>query len=143
MVEEQGTVVECKGALAMIRAQRTSSCDSCASKKACAGGSAFDMLLEADNSVGAKAGDRVVFTAAGGSVLKAGVVLYLVPVLFFIGGIVLGQAVGKAVFPGQNQDLVSGVFGVAFLALAFFGIKLYGKILEKNRSYRPRILRVV
>lgn len=142
-MEERGVIVECKGSVAVIRAQRTSSCDSCSSKKTCSSGSSSDMLIEAANGIGARAGDHVVFTVGGGSVLKAGVVLYLVPVLFFIGGIVLGQLAGKSVFIGLNPDLVSGVFGVVFLVIAFFGIKLYGKILEKSGAYRPQILRVV
>ena len=101
------------------------------------------MLIEADNPVGADVGDMVVFTVGAGSVLKAGLMLYLVPVISFIAGVVLGQTVSVRVLPGQNPDLVSGALGVIFLAAAFAGLKVYGSMMEKGKSFRPRVLRVV
>lgn len=142
MMEEHGVVVECKGDIAVIRAQWTSACDSCSSRDACISGKGADMLIEALNGAGAKPGERVVFTVGSGSVLKAGLLLYLVPVLCFIAGIMLGQIAAKRIFPGQNPDLVSGLFGAAFIAFAFLGIKLCGRFADKGKSYRPHVLRV-
>lgn len=144
MIEETGIVVENKGETVLIRAERTSSCESCAQKSVCHTGSGGgDMLIEADNPIGAKKGDYVVFTVGAGSVLKAGILLYLVPVLCFIFGVVLGQVASKRAFPALNGDLVSGVLGLAFLIIAFIGLKVYSKSVEKDRSYRPHVLRVV
>lgn len=144
-MEEYGLVIEKKGGgVVVIRAQRTSACDGCASKKSCGtGGEGNEMQIEADNPVGANVGDRVAFTVGAGSVLKAGLVLYLVPILSFIAGVVLGQVVSARVLPEQNPDLVSGALGVLFLAVAFVGLKVYGSMIEKGRSFRPRVLRVV
>lgn len=143
MIEETGIVVENKGETVLIRAERTSSCESCAQKSVCHTGGGGDMLIEADNPIGAKKGDYVVFTVGAGSVLKAGILLYLVPVLCFIFGVVLGQAASKRAFPALNADLVSGILGLVFLIIAFIGLKVYGKFVEKDRSYRPHVLRVV
>lgn len=142
MIEEHGVVVRCKGDLAVIKAERTTACDGCASKDACISGKGADMLIEAFNAAGAKPGERVVFTVGSGSVLKAGLLLYLVPALCFISGAVLGQVAAGRIFPGQNPDLVSGLLGAAFLAAAFLGIKLYSRFVEKDKSYRPHVLRV-
>lgn len=141
-MEEHGVVVQKKQSIAVIRAERTTSCDSCASKKSCHSGatSGGEILIEAEDMVGAKVGDRVVFSVSAGSVLKAGVLVYLVPVLSFIAGVVLGQAFLTGLIPGYNADLVAGATGLAFLALAFLGLKGYGKFSE--RSMRPRVLRV-
>ncbi|MBI5493038.1 MAG: SoxR reducing system RseC family protein [Deltaproteobacteria bacterium] len=142
-MEEHGIVVQDKKRTVLIKAQRSTSCDSCASKKTCASGSAdSEMLIEAENAVGAKVGDRVVFTIGTASILKAGLLLYLVPILCFIAGVVLGQTVAKNIFPAQNPDLVSGVLGVIFLALAFIGLKVYSSFIEKDKSFRPHVLRV-
>ncbi len=142
MTEERGVVIQCKGALAVIRAERTTACDSCASKDVCVSGKGGEMLIEALNTAGAKAGDRVVFTVGSASVLKAGLLLYLVPVLSFIFGAVAGRIAAGKIFPGQNADLVSGLLGAAFLAGAFIAVKLYGRYVEKDDAYRPHVLRV-
>ena len=143
-MEEHGIVIEKKGRIAVIRAERTTSCDSCASKKSCHSPGAADneILIEADDPIGVKAGDHVVFTVSAGSVLKAGFLLYLLPIAFFIGGLVLGQTVLTGVLPGYNADLVTGVTGLVFLGAAFLGLKGYGAVADRKGSLRPRVLRV-
>lgn len=143
-MEEHGIVVQKKERTAVIRAERTTSCDSCASKKSCHSGSGAggEILIEAEDMVGAKVGDRVVFSVSAGSVLKAGVLVYLVPVLSFIAGVVLGQTFISGALPGFNADLVAGATGLVFLVLAFLGLKGYGALSERKGSMRPRVLRV-
>lgn len=142
-MEETGTVIQLKGTTALIRAERSSSCDSCAQKKSCHGGaSGTDAFIEAENLIGAQVGDHVVFSVSAGSVIKAGMLLYLFPIASFIIGVVLGQTVAVRVFPEQNPDLVSGVLGAVFLALAFAGLKIYSSFIDRKRSFRPQILRV-
>ncbi|MFQ5737108.1 MAG: SoxR reducing system RseC family protein [Thermodesulfobacteriota bacterium] len=145
MIEEHGIVVQLKGRTVLIKTRQSSACEGCASKKSCSSGQAAgeDAFIEAENTVGAEVGDRVVFSVGAGSVLKAGALLYLVPIISFIFGVVIGQteAVG-ALLPGQNPDLVSGVLGIIFLALAFIGLKVYSAFLDKNTTFRPKVLRV-
>ena len=142
-MEEHGIVIRKEGERAIIRAERTGACESCSSKKSCAQtGSETEMLIEADDPVGVKAGDKVVFAVSAGSVLKAGVLLYLFPILSFIAGVVLGQAVLSGMLPGYNPDLVAGVSGLALLALAFIGLKVFSTLSERSRSMRPQVLRV-
>ncbi|MBI2400535.1 MAG: SoxR reducing system RseC family protein [Deltaproteobacteria bacterium] len=143
-MEEYGIVVQKKERTAVIKAERTTSCDNCASKKSCHSGVGTDneILIEAEDLPGTKVGDRVAFSVSAGSVLKAGMLLYLLPIAFFIGGVVLGQTVLASMLPGYNSDLVAGVTGVIFLALAFLGLKGYGALSERKGSLRPRILRV-
>ncbi|MDP2690394.1 MAG: SoxR reducing system RseC family protein [Deltaproteobacteria bacterium] len=145
MIEEHGIVVRNKGGTVLIKTQRSSSCEGCASKKTCSSGqgSNGDMFIEADNIAGADVGDRVVFSAGTGSILKAGALLYLVPILCFIFGVVIGQtSFVTGLFPGQNPDLLSGVLGAVFLALAFIGLKVYSAFLDKSKTFRPKVLRV-
>ena len=145
MMEEQGIVIKLTGASALIKTRQSSSCEGCASKKSCSSGQggSSDALIEADNAIGAKVGDSVIFAVGTGSVLKAGALLYLVPILSFIAGVVIGQS-GPVTYllPGYNPDLLSGVLGAAFLTLAFVGLKVYSAFLDKNRALRPKILRV-
>lgn len=141
-MEEHGLVVQIKGKNAVIKTQRTSACDNCSSKKSCGtGGAGSDVLVEVENPAGAKVGDRVAFSVGSTSILKAGLIIYLVPILSFIAGVVIGQVVSGSL-PGINPDLVSGLIGAAFLAAAFIGLKLYNAFLDRNSSFRAKILRV-
>jgi len=142
-MEEHGIVIRKDGQRAIIRAERTGACESCSSRKSCGQtGSETEMLIEADDPVGVKAGDKVVFAVAAGSILKAGMLLYLFPILSFIAGVVLGQALFSGLMPGYNPDLVAGVTGVVFLAAAFIGLKVFSILSERGRSMRPQVLRV-
>lgn len=142
-MEEHGIVVEDNGSTVIIKAKRTSACDSCSSSKSCHSVSDEEMLVEADDPIGAKVGDRVAYEVKASAIIKAGMLLYLVPLLSFIFGLVGGSIVSTRYFPEHNPDLVSGLFGVAFLAAAFIGLKLYGRRLERDRSYRPHVLKVI
>jgi len=139
-MEESGIVVDIKGNRAIIKTERGSSCEKCQSKDFChttSGGS--ETLIEADNPIDAKKGDRVIFQVAAGVLLKTRVVLYLLPLFAFITGVVVGQK-----FSGHmNPDLASGIFGFLFLTAAFFGIKIYGKFVEEKQGYRPVVKRII
>jgi len=142
-MEEHGVIVESRGATVLVKTRRGTSCESCKSKKACKPVEQDDMLMEVENSIGAKVGDNVVFTVGAGSILKAGVLFYLVPVLSFIAGVVFGQAVLAGLFPSVNSDLVAGLFGVFLLVISFIGLKLYNRRLQKDNAFRARLLRVL
>ncbi len=142
-MEEHGVVVESRGLTALVKTSRGTSCESCKAKKECKPAEQDDMRIEVENTIGAKVGDNVVFTVGAGSVLKAGVLFYLVPVLSFIAGVVLGQAVLAGFMPGVNPDLVAGLFGVFLLIISFMGLKLYNRRLMRDNAFRARILRVL
>jgi sigma-E factor negative regulatory protein RseC len=146
MIEEQGVIIETRNDIAFISTERGSECDSCGSKTLCKpGGDGPDktMIVEARNPIGAVVGERVLFTVGAATVLRAGMMLYLVPLLSFIAGVVVGQVLGPKVLPGSNLDLVSAVLGFLFLALSFGGLRIYGKRASTDETYRPTIVRVV
>ena len=70
MIEEEGIVLELKDGIAIVKAQRTTSCDKCATKSVCHGVSETDMVVEALNPINAKVGDRVHISIGAGTVIK-------------------------------------------------------------------------
>jgi sigma-E factor negative regulatory protein RseC len=141
-MEERGVVIEIKGRSAVIRAERSTACESCATRKACSRGEGDEMVIEADNPVGAHVGDRVLFESGAGAVLKAGIIFYLFPLIGFIAGVAVGQAWGEMLAPTTNRDLFSAVLGFAGVALVYGLIRVYGKLIER-KGMRPVILSVV
>ncbi|MEE9543780.1 MAG: SoxR reducing system RseC family protein [Thermodesulfobacteriota bacterium] len=145
MIEEQGTIIETRNDIAFISVEKGSECDSCGSKALCKPGEGVDksMVVEARNPIGAHVGERVLFTVGAATVLRAGMMLYLVPLLSFIAGVVVGQVLGPELMPDSNLDLVSAVLGFVFVALSFAGLRIYGKRAETSETYRPAIVRII
>ncbi len=136
-------MIEVKDDTALIRAAKTGACEKCVSKKVCKGITDTEMLIEALNPVGASVGDEVIFTVGASTVLKAGVTMYLLPLLAFIAGVVAGQVAGGSILPGWDADLLSAVLGFAFLVFTYAGLYACSRITERKRSYMPTIIRVV
>ncbi|MBI3753375.1 MAG: SoxR reducing system RseC family protein [Deltaproteobacteria bacterium] len=144
MIEEQGTVIDIKGNIAYIKTEKGTSCESCVSRETCHGTiGTNEVIIEAENVANAKFGDRVVVMVGTATLLKASFILYLGPIAGLIIGVVLGQIIVKQFAVNLNPDLLSGVLGALFLVIAFFGIRIYGKSLEKREGFRPVVVRVV
>lgn len=143
MIEEEGVILEIKDGTAIVRAQRTTNCDKCATKAVCHGVSETDMLVEALNPVNAKVGDRVYISIGAGTVIKAGALIYLFPLIAFIFGAVVAQAWSERVVPHWNKDFVSAGAGFIFLVLTYAALSFYGNTAKTKKSYMPVILRVV
>lgn len=71
---------------------RESACSGDCHKCSGCGAAKEAILLEADNPIGAKPGDLVTVESATGPVLKAAVVMYLLPMVLFFAGYALGAA---------------------------------------------------
>ena len=93
----------------------------------CSGcGAAQEMiLLEADNPIGAAAGDFVTICAATGPVLKGAAVLYMVPLVLFFLGYALGMmAWGKGGLAGC----------LAFVAGIALAVVYDRRVAAKNKT---------
>ena len=91
---------------------RESACSGDCHKCSGCGAAKEAILLEAKNSIGAKAGDLVTIESATGPVLKAAMVMYMVPmVLFFV-----GYAIGAALW--SQGALMGCLFFAASIGLA-------------------------
>lgn len=81
---------------------RASACGNCKTADVCQGGllglSAGPRRYRLDNLIGARVGDRVSLTVADGTLWRAALASYLLPVLLAIGGAVIGQSVAGDVW---------------------------------------------
>ncbi len=143
MVEEEGTVLKIEGEVAFLRAERSGACDSCTTREACESTGGSEMRVEATNTIGAKVGDRVAFTVSPSELLKAGVVLYLVPLLGFMGGVVMGQVIAAKFLPGTDADLLSAVLGFVLLLFTYGVIKVVSARADTSGIKRPRVTRII
>lgn len=77
---------------AMVLHIRESACSGDCHKCSGCGAATEKMLFEAANPIGARVGDLVKVESATGPVLKAAVVMYLIPMVLFFAGYALGDA---------------------------------------------------
>ena len=144
MIEEQGIVIDVKGGKAFIKTEKGTSCESCVARETCHGTiGTNEVIIEAENRINAKFGDKVVVMVGTATLLKASFILYLGPIAGLILGVVLGQILVKQFTLSINPDLLSGTLGALFLIITFFGIRMYGKRLEKKEGFRPVVVKVL
>lgn len=144
MATEEGIVFKlgAPGAgTAWVKTTRSSACESCSSRNAChADGGGKEMEVEAINTANARVGDRIVLNIKTSSLLKATFLLYVFPILAMIAGALVGQTV--AGIRGADPSGFAALFGFLFFGLAFIAIRIIGKLLSKDASYKPEIIKI-
>lgn len=103
---------------------RESACSGDCHKCSGCGAAKEAIVLEARNAIGAKVGDLVKIEAESGPVLKAAMVMYMVPMILFFVGYAIGAVWGLGA-------LVGGVFFAGSIALA---VVYDRKVVRKNET---------
>lgn len=109
------------GRAEVIRVRESACSGDCHQCSGC-GAAQQTVKLTVENPIGARVGDMVVITSGSADVLKAAAVLYMLPLVLFLAGYLLGQSLW------QLGPLI-GLLGVA-LGIAL--IKLYDKRFSKK-----------
>ena len=104
---------------------RESACSGDCHKCSGCGAAKEAILLEAQNSIGAKTGDLVIIESETGPVLKAAAVMYLLPMVLFFGGYALGAVLWQ-------QGGLAG--GLAFLASIGLAVIYDRKVVKKQNT---------
>ncbi|MFQ5586671.1 MAG: SoxR reducing system RseC family protein [Thermodesulfobacteriota bacterium] len=143
MISEYGTVIGLRGDCALIKTSKDTSCESCLSRNSCiTTTNETEMIVEADNPVHAKKGDRVLLAVGPDTTIKAGFLLYLIPLACFIAGVLLSNVFLTPLFPRHNPDLVAAAGGGLLLILSFVGLRIYGNRADTT-GHKPRIERIL
>ena len=101
---------------------RESACSGDCHKCSGCGAAQEAIIFEARNPIGAKTGDFVTVKSETGPVLKAAVVLYMLPLVLFFGGYALGAALG----------ISGGLCGCLAFVLSVMLIVLYDRHMAKK-----------
>ena len=101
---------------------RESACSGDCHKCSGCGAAKQTVCFAARNSSGARVGDLVVVSSSSAHVLKAAAVLYILPLVLFLAGYLVGENLWQS-------GVLAGLVG---LALGVVCIKLYDKLLSKK-----------
>jgi sigma-E factor negative regulatory protein RseC len=117
-------VIKCnEDGTAQVAYLRQSACSGDCHKCSGCGAVEQTMLFEARNSIGAKPGELVVVESQSGPVLKAAAVLYMLPLVLFIAGYLLGM-----------QWKLGGLIGALAFALSIGIAVAYDRLVMKKKN---------
>ena len=123
-MQQRVKVISCNpNGTAQVSVLRQSACSGDCHKCAGCGAAEQTMIFTATNPIGAKAGDLVTVESASGPVLKAAAILYMVPLVLFIGGYLLGM-----------QWQLGGLTGLLAFALGIGLAIVYDRLVMKKKN---------
>lgn len=107
-MNQQGFIIDIvDNRTAKMIMQRHSACASCG-KCSKLSSECQDLLVEVDNSIGAKKGDRVEVSMESVKVLKATMLAYLVPLIFLLVGTILTYYILNLIKFSGSIEVISG-----------------------------------
>ena len=126
-----GTVTALDGGRARVRFVRSPMCEHCG---ACLTAGSTEMELEVANALHAAVGDRVEITLSPRRLLQASMLAYIVPLAALLIGIWLG---------GMLSERAGILIGIAACTLAFYGLRLLDRRLQRTHAFEPRMARLM
>jgi sigma-E factor negative regulatory protein RseC len=134
--EETGIVIETRENKAKVKASRHGDCENCG---VCPGDNA--MVVEVQNPIGARVGQRVAFEIQEANMLLAAFVVYILPLLAIFAGAISGGVLGDNL--GQNVLVFQIGGGILFFAIAVVYLKRYDHAVKKNDQLLPVITKIL
>ena len=128
---ESGLVTSVSGETAEVKLRRSEACAKCG---ACTAGlSKHDMIINAKNLCGAKEGDYVNIELESSDFLKAVFIMYGIPCVFFVVGVLLCYYILPFTVIEGDIELLAFLTGAILMVVAFILIKRSEKKLSKER----------
>lgn len=138
-MQEIAEVVEVEDSRAKVEFARSAACKKCG---ICYLAESGKMTLEVSNLAGAKPGDKVIVELASPALLKASFVVYIIPIIFLIGGYVVGSSLASF-WTRADTQLVGIIFAFMFLGISLWVVNVIDKWAQKGRKFEPAVVKVV
>lgn len=141
-MKKLGHVVKIKDGMAYVAVERQEACGgNCEACGGCAGQENVS-IVEVRNEIGAKEGNTVVLEAPESQLLKYTALMYTVPLIAFI----IGLLVSIYLFQSMNiekYELYSFLVGLVFIGLSVVLIKLFDENAFISSSNMIRLERII
>ncbi len=140
-MEESGKIIGVRKKIAIVEIEKKSQCGKCC---ACKFSKEGKMLIEVENVLNANVGDNVLLQIEDKDILKASVIVYLLPTIVFLSSVILSQYfLSRTSYLEKIQQLLSLLIGFSFLCICFVIINLYDKKIQKTTSYKPKMTKLI
>jgi sigma-E factor negative regulatory protein RseC len=139
MIVETGRVAKIEAGKTFVEIEKGTDCVKCHVGCVCDFGKKV-VLVEAEDPVGVQKNQMVQLSVSEDSSLRAAVVVYGIPLLAIIIGVLVGEYLGEK-FGSATLFEILGVFGG--LGLSLLVIKQYDKKFKQNRNRQPVIMKII
>ncbi len=127
---EQAVVAKVKRGATYVRLTKSDACGAC---KACAFGRKNIVVLQANRECECSVGDRVTVRMPESTIKGSYLLLYLLPLLFLLAGLLAGSPWGEKVM---------FVCAICALILGFVAVSLLDRLFRRQKKYLPTIVSV-
>lgn len=144
-MNQQGYIIEIvDNKTAKLKMQRHSACASCGKCQTLSSESK-EILVEVDNSIGAKPGDHVEVNMENMNVLKATALAYVVPLIFLLVGTIVSYFMLDMIISTQGiiVELISGIIGIMLMLLSYVILKKNDSKFRDSRKFIPVITKII
>jgi sigma-E factor negative regulatory protein RseC len=141
MLEEEGIVIETLGPKAKVQIEKKSACESCSAAAICH--PPEHDYLEAFNTIGAARGQKVKVIVQPEQYLKASIILYGVPLVVFLGVVVIGKILAVRLAGELYSDLWAFIAACAATSLTYMLIIRYHGKNRRSHTYDPVIKEII
>ena len=142
-MNQQGFIIDIVDSrTAKMIMQRHSACASCG-KCSKLSSECQDLVVEVDNSIGAKKGDHVEVSMESVRVLKATLLAYLVPLMFLLVGTILTYYILDLIKFSGPTEVIIGVVGLICTCISYLLLKKNDDKFKQSRQYIPKVTRII
>ncbi|GAK58648.1 positive regulator of sigma(E), RseC/MucC [Candidatus Vecturithrix granuli] len=139
MISEIGRVTKLNNGKACVEIEKRSACADCHAGCVCDLGKSV-MLIDASDPIGVHENDTVQLSIPTESALRASFVVYGIPLIALISGVLGGEYLGKILGISTVLEILGGF---TFLGISLVFIKLYDNVFRQNRKNQPVITKVI
>jgi positive regulator of sigma E activity len=137
---ERGVVIAVSGDAADVRVAAGAACEDC--KGDCCRVDKDGVVVEgALNVPGARVGDEVEVVVPEGADLRAGLIVYILPVAGLLLGYLAGNLLGGAM--GINRDALGAAGAVLAVSAGLLLLRAQGRRVLRDARYRPRVHAII
>lgn len=140
MITETGRVTRVVDGKAVVEIARSSACAKCQAGCASSGEETRAVLVEARDPIGVRLDQCVQVAIRNDSVLRASFVVYVIPLCALIGGVLLGDYLGRMF---EIQHVLEVGIGFGCLGLSFIVVRIYNNMFKQDIKNQPVITRII
>lgn len=142
-MNQQGFIIDIvDNRTAKMIMQRHSACASCG-KCSKLSSECQDLVVEVDNAIGAKKGERVEVSMESVRVLKATLLAYSVPLIFLLIGTILTYYILDLIQFLGPIEAISGFVGLICTFISYLLLKKNDEKFKQSRQYIPKVTRII
>lgn len=143
-MNQQGFIMEIvDDRTAKLKMQRHSACAACGKCATADSSESKEILVEVDNTIGAKVGDHVEVSMDNMNVLKAAVMAYIIPLVALLVGTIGTFYILGAIGITSGVEAISGLVGICLTVICYLYLKKNDKKFRDSREFIPVITRIL